>query len=1113
MDQIPSRRVLLEAERENIELKHENNGFLSKEFGFVPKNPPLLSLPAAFLEWDTFAAEMKDHHRRVRVRKVLDQMPLLDASVENLPDQYLLRAQLLLGIFAHGYYWCELGKPERLPESILQPWELVCKRLGRKEVTLTISDLFLYNWRFKNPHDNTRSIENFDLLVNVFDRPEEAQFYLTVLDSAAKSAQIVEWVIEAQEATQIEDNQKIKQCLAAISDDFRAVTESLSSISLFKYAPNFCNPIIWARTAGVFTHPVRPNSMGPGAGGTPYIHLIDIFLHREHYDSRIGKEQLKFIDRADTKHTKRFLSAVAEISIKKYIASKGDNEMMGLYSGLIESFSGDKGFLGAHRRKAYGFLEGSIKAGRIETTGHFAAEVKNIFHDKAWIELNKQFTLAEKERSTEIRYQYPTVTCVNVAGDKKNKIVTLDISTTGLDYRPGDYIRILPQNSRELVEKTIEAFHATGEEEIEINTAWHLHLLRLAKVTEQQKTLTLREFLSFAHLRPVEKSAISHFYALTHDGDVRDVLTKGLTNEIELWELLSLVRPNHYRIGRMLEAPSHHRENISNVISPLLFRTYSVAAVHKDAKSLVPTQVELLVQPLEHKACPFGQHSDETRHGVASNFLTSNEILGEKIAAKTLYSIDFKLPNDVSAPIVMFAGGSGIAPFRAFLKNAINSKRNSEFYLFISVESRQALWFKEEIEYWLNALPLTLFINCSREDTTFVVAQDKTKKVLVDAHRPKSRIQSVMLEPDVSDLLRKLFDRGYFFVCGQVGFGQSVYDTLVQLAQTHGDTSDELIYKLVAAGRLVMSIFTSYRSKAEIDSEITVSELVLHNDRSNGYWMAINGFVYDVSDFTNTHPGGHYTLINSSGVDATLEYESIGHHLDAGVDAKLDLYLKAKLKPLKLKRRVECAVIGNKFTTLSLDEFYQIWVKELYTAVEMQNAARNMYEIFDSICVDWKLNDEESSIAFRTQAAAQDHRTFLQLYLAPLISSLNRLWSVTASMCTADVEIGLLQTRMDALLHSDHHQQILKIPQMLSQWSKAEEVLKGNACKERIHILENLKVSNLALLAEVKETLRKGIQVFEKHGDSVLSDGGKDLLNLLSRTPALISQYQKAIHV
>lgn len=1120
---IPSRKVLLEAEKENAELGNENNGFLSKKYGFLPVTPPLLSLPSEFQIWDEIADELHKLYKSVRIRKVLDTLPLLDASEQNLPDEYLLRAQLLLGVFAHSYYRNEFGKPDRSPDSILIPWNQVCQRLNRMEVTLTVSDFFLYNWRFKDPKNTTRSVDNIDLLVNIYDCVEDRQFNFAVWDATVKSVSNINHIIEAQEAVVEGDNFKVKECLSAIMERLRAFATVFTNIPLFKYAENSCNPVIWARTTGVFAHPVYPKNLGPALGGMPDIHLLDIFLRRHNYESRIGKEQLKLIERGDLRHVKNFLKAVGEISLKEYIFSSGDKELMGLYSGLIDLYSGEKGFLGVHRLKAYGFIEGAIKAGRVETLGQFSSDVKNIFQEKAWLELNKQFIRAEDERRDDINFEYPDIKCVNISNQKNNIVVTLDLSDTGLDYRPGDYIKLMPENGAEIIERTIKSLSAHGHEVIELSKSWHAYLMRLSKIRADQKTLTLREFLKYAHIRPIAKSTLEKLAKLCNSNAINDLLADGCYQEIELWEVLGLVRPELYSIKRILVSPPFHKENISNIIPPLDFRTYSVSSYKNKSSSSQSNIVELLIQPLKYSGCPMLGHEKIESYGVASNYLTSKEIIGKKIPATLLNSIDWKLPEDTTLPVVMFAAGSGIAPFRSFISQAINSNRTSPFYLFISVDKRASLWFKDEIENWLNSLNLTLFINCTQEDVTYEVETRDGKKVIVDSKKPRGRVQNTLFDPSISrllwDLMRTKYQKGqgaYCFICGQTGFGQAIYESLIEVAQKHifscpeipCKSAHEFIYKLVADFRLMTSTFTSYRDKSTIDREIPISELVQHNNADNGYWMLINDFIYDVTDFINIHPGGYIILINNSGVDATLEYESIGHHLDAGVNSKLETYLIGRRKHISFTTQLECVIVNSKLQCLSLKEFYVSWQSELFTVVEMQNAASNMFNFFENVSPRWNMSSNEL-LAFRMQSSAQDHQTFVHLYLSPLIGRLNFLWSITAAICSPNTEIYFLETRIKDLLASPTHQKIVDLPTKLAGLSKTlEPTISQSECDYYLKIITTIKEESQGFLSRTKEILRQGILVFEEYGDNTLKEGGIKLLDILMEFIAALETYE-----
>ena len=65
---------------------------------------------------------------------------------------------------------------------------------------------------------------------------------------------------------------------------------------------------------------------------------------------------------------------------------------------------------------------------------------------------------------------------------------------------------------------------------------------------------------------------------------------------------------------------------------------------------------------------------------------------------------------------------------------------------------------------------------------------------------------------------------------------------------------------------------------------------VKKHDTEKDLWMVIEGNVYDVSSFTDEHPGGVNTLTESAGIDGTSEFDAVGHSASA----------RDQLKPFKI---------------------------------------------------------------------------------------------------------------------------------------------------------------------------------------------------------------------
>lgn len=61
---------------------------------------------------------------------------------------------------------------------------------------------------------------------------------------------------------------------------------------------------------------------------------------------------------------------------------------------------------------------------------------------------------------------------------------------------------------------------------------------------------------------------------------------------------------------------------------------------------------------------------------------------------------------------------------------------------------------------------------------------------------------------------------------------------------------------------------------------VSAAQLAEHTKASD-CWMAIEGKVYNVTDFVDEHPGGDEVLLAEAGKDATDAFNDVGHSEDA----------------------------------------------------------------------------------------------------------------------------------------------------------------------------------------------------------------------------------------
>lgn len=98
------------------------------------------------------------------------------------------------------------------------------------------------------------------------------------------------------------------------------------------------------------------------------------------------------------------------------------------------------------------------------------------------------------------------------------------------------------------------------------------------------------------------------------------------------------------------------------------------------------------------------------RSGVSSGFLNPPgqgddydfAMDDEELLIGISRPLNFHLPLDPAAPIGLFAGGSGIAPFRSFWQARIG-KSVGKNILFLGVQSRQKFVYENELREYVRA--------------------------------------------------------------------------------------------------------------------------------------------------------------------------------------------------------------------------------------------------------------------------------------------------------------------------------------------------------------------------------------------------------------------------
>jgi sulfite reductase (NADPH) flavoprotein alpha-component len=346
--------------------------------------------------------------------------------------------------------------------------------------------------------------------------------------------------------------------------------------------------------------------------------------------------------------------------------------------------------------------------------------------------------------------------------DKETCHVELDLNGSGLSYKVGDSLGVIPTNCHELVEELISTLGASGDEPVSSPSKTFRDALTrdvcLTEITEDLLRVCLETATDFADaeaIRPLQED----------DGplaghDVLDLLNRfpsARPRPADLIRGLTPIRPRLYSIS---SSPTRHAG-----------------------------QVHLTVAKVSYVA------NGRVRKGVASTMFADRVGPGSQARVFVQPSHGFTVPADPNASMIMIGPGTGIAPFRAFLheRDAVGAKGKN--WLFFGDQRGECdFLYEEELRDLRTRGVLT------RLDTAF--SRDQHEKIYVQ-HR--------LLEHG-QELFQWLEDGAHVFVCGDAKrMATDVDRALREVISTHGARDEvkarEYVQELAAAGRYLRDVY------------------------------------------------------------------------------------------------------------------------------------------------------------------------------------------------------------------------------------------------------------------------------------------------------------------
>jgi sulfite reductase (NADPH) flavoprotein alpha-component len=337
---------------------------------------------------------------------------------------------------------------------------------------------------------------------------------------------------------------------------------------------------------------------------------------------------------------------------------------------------------------------------------------------------------------------------------------------TELTYEAGDALGIIPSNDPALVSDLLATMGFDGEEAVPGAEGSELPL-RLALGQQYDITKPSTDLL-----KAIAERNPGCDLAVLLDPARREDLKKYLWGR-EVIDLVSGL------------ANGFVPADFVKLLKKLQPRLYSISSSPKAH----PGEVHLTVGAVRYES------HGRKRGGVCSTFLADRASADTALPVFVQASHGFKLPGDLTRPVIMVGPGTGIAPFRAFLEERAATGSTGKNWLFFGDQRRSTDYlYQETLESWHQGAHL------HRLDLAF--SRDQENKVYVQ-HR--------MLEA-AAELWAWLTEGAHFYVCGDASrMAKDVDVALHQVCETAGglsaDAAKEYVSKLKSEKRYQRDVY------------------------------------------------------------------------------------------------------------------------------------------------------------------------------------------------------------------------------------------------------------------------------------------------------------------
>lgn len=274
--------------------------------------------------------------------------------------------------------------------------------------------------------------------------------------------------------------------------------------------------------------------------------------------------------------------------------------------------------------------------------------------------------------------------------DEKEVIrVEFDIAGSGMQYKCGDALGVVPRNNPEHVDRLLRAMASNGDEPVwmsdnsdSVSFAHALTELLDLCTAKPELVLTLaRKSTNVTELALAEKVLGCKLCEITQPAASMSEWGKGYLAEREVFDVI-----NDYVSSTVTP------QELVELLRPLHARYYSISST----PVLSPERIAATVDVIRYSSL------NTEREGVASTFLKDRCRMNEtKVGIFISKNSNFRLPTDGNRPIIMIGPGTGIAPYIGFIEQRLEEGAKGQNWLFFGCrhEKQDFLYCERLREY------------------------------------------------------------------------------------------------------------------------------------------------------------------------------------------------------------------------------------------------------------------------------------------------------------------------------------------------------------------------------------------------------------------------------